>query len=459
MNSISELLQTGLVDPTLVLALAGLLWTCGLGPRRLSPRVQLVLVVVIALGSLGQLTLGIYRSYTVPRDVMQDIIAAEEFAAGRPMHPPDMNVKIGEALEREGPRYSLLESFPTLATREAEQKRLMLHEHWVQAHPPAMTLFTVPFVSAFGILGTQIAYSIIGIFSLAVVLQILHKEFWPAEAPLLWSGVVFVVFGWEPVVTVIRLQQPGLMLLALAVLSWHAIRNERTVLAGVLIATASLLKIVPAIVLIVLSVRKRSTFLAALGTLILAACLIVLIVPWSDLQDYHETTQEVIAEYAAYPANISLLGALARVFRYFGMPFQWAKFAWQASAIALVAGLFRRDLLPFTSRVPREFPLEYNVALGLSLIPILSPVAWDHYEIFHLVSLAVIGCHRCRSTTAVGFWSLIVCLAIPDQTYIWAMASAHQAGLPLVEYGLLAPFRAYLGFVILGWLYRLRNRA
>ena len=66
------------------------------------------MVATITLASLGMLLLAMYRGYLVPRDILQDIIAADEYLAGRSMHPDDMTRKMNDALIREGPRLSFL---------------------------------------------------------------------------------------------------------------------------------------------------------------------------------------------------------------------------------------------------------------------------------------------------------------------------------------------------------------
>ncbi|OWK42957.1 glycosyltransferase family 87 protein [Fimbriiglobus ruber] len=456
---LSTILRTGLVDSTLLAAVVGLAWNL-VSPRGRVPRwVVAGGLVLLLLGTSAHFGIGLYRAYAIPRDVMQDIVAAREFSAGRPMHPADMSARIREALDEEGERPSLLFWSKSLSAREREQWELMRHEHWVQAHPPGMTLFTAPFVRLFGVLGTQVAFLLLSLVCLGYTLRVIHRELWPdAPAPLV-IAVAIAVVGWDPVVDVLRLGQPGLILVALLTAAWANVRKGREGVGGAFVAVAVSLKLIPAVLFVPLLAQHRRAFATALLVLALVAATIAAIVPWSDLVEYRVTADGVVEEYAAFPGNISLLGAYARVARAVGQPLGTAKLAWAvtggAIALGLLWGLVRANRS--VAETDRGF------ALGTALMPLASPVAWDHYLVFLILPLAILGrmvyVNSSSYRARVAFWALLAALAITDHTYIWAIDTVREAGLTVLELGLVEPLRVWLIAAVLGWLAVIRTPA
>ena len=206
---LNHVINAGAYNATfwLVLLAAGAVGR-GRGARAARP-VRSAVVVLFALGTAGNLFLALYRGYAVPRDVMQDIVSAEEYLAGRPPFPPDMTERIGAALDRDGPRGTLFERWPSLREREVRQIEEMRASHWVQAHPPFMTLFTAPFVAAFGVVGTQAAFAVIGLVSLALTLALIRRELFPHIDGRMAALVGLAVLGWDPVLTALRRGRPG----------------------------------------------------------------------------------------------------------------------------------------------------------------------------------------------------------------------------------------------------------
>ena len=449
---LSALLRTGLLDTTFLATAAVLAWTLFCPRKRIPPWAVTTGLAVMALGTAADLGMGLYRGYAIPRDVMQDIVAAREFDAGRPMHPTDMTELIGTMLAEEGKRPSLLYWSPSLAAREKEQYELMLREHWVQAHPPGMSLLTVPFVRAFGVLGTQVAFALIGMVALAVTLWLLHRELIPHIRGPILIAIALGVIGWDPVVSVLRAQQPGLLLVVLTTVAWAGLRRGEAARPGVLVAIAATLKLLPALLLVPLVAQHRRAFAVALLALAILSLGILAVVPWTDIVDYRSTADGVVEEYAAFPGNISLHGAFARIARAAGWSAGTAKIAWGISGSLLVAGLFWR-----VARAER-YPVETDrgIALSLALLPLLSPVAWDHYLVFLLLPLAVLGrwvfassSRRCR----IGYWALLTAFAVPDHTHLWLFEIVRASGIPVLEVGFVELFRTGLVLALVAWLF------
>lgn len=450
----AAILNSGLLNPTLWAAAVAFLYLAGLWPGRLPRWVRLGAVVALGVGAGASFAAGLYRAYVAPRDVMQDIIAAREYAAGRPMHPSDMTVRIGAALAEEGPRPSPFARWPELARREREQYQQTLTEHWVQAHPPPMTLLTVPFVAGLGVLGTQAAYSALATAALALTLWLLKRELWPDGRGLLPAAIALAVFGSAPVVTAFRCQPPEVFLVALLAAAWAWLRRGRGVPAGVAVALAVALKLAPGLLAVPLLVRHRRAAVALVLTGLAILAGLAAAVPASDLRDYRETAAGVVEEYGAFPSMISLEGVFARGARFFGVTVEVGRTAWTVTVLAVVAAwavaLARRPVADPRSEVDYEF------AVGTALVPLLSPIAWDHYLIFLILPLAVLADRVLRPEVGragrIGLGLLLVAVTLPDSLFLWAIDHCQGPGWDAVRVWGVEAFRAYVMVALAGWL-------
>ena len=400
------------------------------------------LFMFLLLGTTANVCLAFYRAYAVPRDILQDVVSAQEYLQGRPLYPPDMTERINVALAKEEPRPSLLSNWPDLKKREEEQRREALTSHWVQAHPPFMTLFTAPFVKYLGILGTQIAFILIAVLALAGILWMIRIELFP-EVSSGWFVVIGIaLLGWDPVLTTMRSEQASLLLSGLLTTSWFLLRRGHPVGAGLVAALAVSLKLIPGLILLVLIMRRRKAFVAAIVGLAGIGLFTLVATSVQDHIDFVQTSRGVVQEYAAYSGNISLLGVLARGARDQGIPFETARGAWLVIGLLIVTGfvwLLRR----------RQPSIEMKFALAMTLMPLLSPIAWDHYLTFLILPLAV----PCQCV-GVRAWPLLLLFAVPDATFTWLLEQSTSAGCHRLAVWLLLPLRAIGLTVLAGWLVR-----
>jgi hypothetical protein len=452
---LSTLVNSGLFNPAFLVAVIGSLWL--VTDWSIPLRVWLLRIGLILLAGVSCLAIffGLYRAYAVPRDVMQDIVAAQEYLAGRPIQPPEMNVTMRQAIEADGPRKSLLWWSDDLARQEVQQRENMLNEHWVQAHPPLVTLLTAQVVRFFGIIGTQALYALLSLLAIGLILGLAYWKFgledW--QTPGLFAMVA--ALGWSAVVSNVRLQQLSLPLAGLLALGWVFQRRGQSRLAGICIGFAVCLKLIPGVLLLPLLARYRSGFVAALLTILALTGLVLLTMPWSDLAQYRATASQVIDQYATYPANQSLLGVFARWMQNLRLPVPYAKLLWLISLGAIgVAWAFVLFHHPKPGETRRAVT-DAEWSLGLSLIPLLSPVAWDHYQVFLLLPLIVLA-NEVRTKPTRFTRGLLACLllmsTIPDSTFLliedWLIA--HQ--LRWVSVWLVLPMRTLDNVLICAWL-------
>jgi len=388
-------------------------------------------IVLLMCGTAANLALSLYRGYTVPRDVLQDIVSAQEYLANRPLYPDDMTQRINDAIVREGPRKSLLESWPALHERERNQFNEMLTSHWVQAHPPFMTLFTAPFVKFFGILGTQIAFLLIALLSLGVTLYLIRLELFPRLPAWAIAIAATALLGWDPLLTVLRSGQTGLMLGSLLTASWFLLRRGRPGWAGVAAGMAISVKVVPALILVVLLIKQRRAFAVATLTVLTIGLSVLALTSVQDHLDYVRTSRGVVEMYAAYSGNLSLLGAMARGLRNLDTQLPLARDLWLLCTGAIVAAFafqLKRQPGPLAGKTQFDLPF----ALAMTLMPFLSPVAWDHYLVYLILPLSVLASRIATDGGRrqwLGLTALALFFAIPDTTFHWLYALCDAADL------------------------------
>ncbi|MCE9533610.1 MAG: DUF2029 domain-containing protein [Planctomycetes bacterium] len=412
------LLDSGAINATFWFALALGLVSLMSSRRKLGRGCTILLATLLAVGTLGNVCLALYRAYTVPRDILQDVVSAQEYLAGRPLYPADMTKRINAALKEEGQRHSLLVRWPDLRRREQEHIHDSLSSHWVQAHPPFMTLFTAPFVKVFSIVGTQIAFVMIAIAAMLTTLLLIRHELFPEMAGSTFALVTLALCGWDPVLTVLRSEQSGLLLGCLLTISWYLLRHRRPGWAGLATGIAVSLKLIPGLILLVFLMRHRRSFGSAILTIIAIGLFGLLATSWQDHIDYWKTSQEVAAEYAAYSGNISLLATLARGSRDLGSGLSIARAIWLACALVFIvcfAWMLRKPAF-----VNADIDLEF--AIAMTLMPLLSPISWDHYLTFLILPMSVLASRLVRGESQgkmLGFVGLLILFAIPQTGYDW----------------------------------------
>ena len=379
-------------------------------------------VAFLAAGSFVSLGYGLYRAYISPRDLLQDIVSAREYLAGRSLFPDHMNELMRQAVAEES-RPSPFWWAPHFQEREARARDRTFTEHWVQAHPPVMTLFVAPFVAGVGILGTQVVVLLLSLAALALTLVLLGRGLEWQLARRQWLILVLAVLGAEPVVTSLRSGQTGLLLGALMVAGWYALKRGRPLTAGVAVGLATGLKLFPGLLLIYFLLRQRKAFVAAAGTLLVLALLVGTLTGWHTFAEYAATTRGVVDKYAQYPNNLSLLGLAARALEAPGEASGKARVFFYLLAVAAVVAACRVSGGPRREEDKRS--LDYEYALFVALMPLLSPISWDHYLSVLLLPLAVLGTRALTATApwpaALGFLGIVVVLLLPDTTFVYAL--------------------------------------
>lgn len=419
------------------------------------------LLALLAAGTLLNLGFAVYKGYALPRDHMQDMVSAQELLAGRSLYPEDMSARIGAALEREPPRWSLGAWWPGQAERERQARHDIASLHWVQAHPPFMTCAVAPLVGTVGISGT---YAVLTVVSLAAVLATLALVAAGLDLRLSrgqWLVLALLAVGWAPLLTAVRSGQASLILGMLMVAGWLCLRRGRPFLGGACVGVACCLKLFPGLLLVYFLVRNRRAFLGGATAALALTLLVGALTGWHTFREFWETSRGVVPEYAGYPNNLSLLAVLARGLDGPGPLSDLTRALFGVLSLGCLLGLawLCRPGAP-AARSGSRFDLEYSLVLVLMVV--LSPVCWDHYLPVLLLPFAVLAVRALGPGAAPAAWpaflALVVVLSVPDTAFTWSgeMVGPH-VGRTACNLALLS-LRTFALAGLAGWLAGLAAR-
>ena len=379
-----------------------------------------LLLIGMSAVTLVNVGFGIYKGYVVPRDFLQDVFSARSYLSGGSLYPSGMTQTFMQEMKEHPPQFSIWPLGSDGRRDEAQARDEAAASDWVQAHPPAMTLFFVPIVIAFGNMGSYLAISVLSLASLLAALVLIGRALGYTLGRVGSSFVVLAVLGWAPTIDVWRNGQSGLYLLLLIVAGWIWLRDGRPMLAGVAIGVATCLKLYPGILLVYLVLRHRAAFVSAVATIVCIFAATCLLCGPGAFIEYARTAGFVTNLYADYAANISLLGLLIAIFN---DPSVLSSLRVATAVLSLAIALAAVCLI--VARGPKDADnrtsLDLEFSLFLSFAPLMVPIAWEHYLVMLILPLAVLGAHafgtREPRTGPLKFLVLLETLAVPFMTY------------------------------------------
>jgi hypothetical protein len=259
--------------------------------------------------------------------------------------------------------------------------------------PPFYGMLFTPFVFQDG-LQILLYHRIINVaLMLATGLVILRT--WRVR-PIWWGvALVTIIFNSRPLADTVAFGQIDLMLVLLLACALWALRAERDMLAGVLVALGTLFKIYPVILLafFVLKGRWRALLGFALGMLI-ANGLAVAVMGWEMHRVYLFEVLPRIGGTTSWVENQTISAFLARLT---DVPFEAHLFENRALALAgtLLSGLLSLLACWISLRPPRSdstmFAMQYGQFLLLMVLAV--PAAWMHYETLLVLVFAIVALH------------------------------------------------------------------
>ena len=387
-----------------------------------------ILLVLVLSGTFNWVTAN-YLGYEVPRDLLQDVESAKLWIQGKPAFPLNMTDQIRDTLVREPNPSSASRWIPGLSQIEQTSALRVESEPWAQAHPASMTLLLALFVPWLHVRYIQLLFGLFSLMALAGTIRLLGRGL--GFTPRLASVFFWALVGWFPFWMVIRNGQVGMVLTFLMTLSWYFLRQGRDRSAGIALGVATALKLFPGLLLVYLLFRRRKAFWPGAftaGSLLLFSFSLV---GWHNTLDYFRVVHFVQSYYRDYKANLSLLSVFTGI-----VPLaRFAPVLAQGCFVALLGLLLYTVARKSREKGPVTLDLEY--AMFMALLPVLSPVSWDHYLVILTLPLAVlISCLRSGSVFpqhrwwSLGFLFAVAVLAVPQPFSAW-MASVINLSRPI----------------------------
>jgi alpha-1,2-mannosyltransferase len=323
------------------------------------------------------------------------------------------------------------------------------------AHPPAAVLLALPL----GLLSdpwlASALWNVLSTALLVVAGAILWLEWRPQLSPWLWLPVAAGLMLYNPFRQQVNQGQLNGVLLMLLTLAWRAWRRNRSVSAGVWLAMATLVKLFPGFLFLLLLARRqwRGLFAGAVTGLGLAA-LGVLVLGWEAHLDYVEKVLPSVQAFRCGKLNASLPGLWAKLF--VGSAFekvepwiQWPGLAW---SLTVVSGIGLAWLVVWQAR---RADSDQSFGVALVCMTLASPITWDHSLLLLTQPLLWLG-----KNFAAGWrrWALVLILVVFGFHHhaLWRVG-AEQGWLPHVfGVGLtltLASLLCWAQLALLGLLY------
>ena len=444
--------MSALVNPTFWL-LIGLLvasawprssWPTGL-PRTSTSIVFLALFTVCALANVGVRGLV---GQAVPGDFAQEVVAARSFQATGSLYSADINADVRVWLRAEPPALPLWLPGPLadyLRTRQASGRNQLV----TQAHPPTLLLSVAPLIA---IVGAPTAFWLLAFASVVaavVASQQLLTAWRPAAAPTeRWLAAVALI-SWQPVLATIRDGQFSVLIGALLIAAWRAVRSGRLPWGGAAAGMATALKLYPATLFLLMAVRWRRSLGTGLSVVAVAFAAVVAVAGVQAWVEYAASAEIIGRWFAPEPHNLAISARIAAI-----SPPEWLAGAYALVTTAMCLVTFNAMWRGGWGRTD-PFAVDVEFGLFIALAMLLSPVAWSHYAFMLAQPLAVIlvACLRSGSRLALPCWAFaVLLLAVPDDWVraLWAMLPPSEALIRLVSPGVV---------VLLLWVVLLRLRS
>lgn len=214
---------------------------------------------------------------------------------------------------------------------------------------------------------------------------------------------VLVLLNFRPIADTIAYGQIDLALLLALTLALWALRDERDVLAGVLIALGTLFKIYPVLLLAFLVIKRRWRGLAGFGLgMLLFNGLAVAVIGWEMHRIYLSEVLPSIGGTTSWVENQTISAFITRLESSPAVAeiFQDRALARLGLGISALVGLGGCVLVLAPARTRGSgFALQYG--LFPLLMVLVVPAAWMHYETLLFLPLAALLLHETAHTVAL----------------------------------------------------------
>jgi hypothetical protein len=259
--------------------------------------------------------------------------------------------------------------------------------------PPFYGMLFTPFVFQDGLM-ILFFHRVLNVLLLATAVLVWMRMFGIPLFSALGAGIIILI-NFRPFADTIAFGQIDLALLLILTLALWALRAERNLLAGALIALGALFKIYPVLLLAFCVIKRRWLALLgfALGMLVLNGVALA-VMGWEMHRVYLFEVLPRIGGSTAWVENQTIAGVLARLV---APPTEAAIFqdwglALLANGIAAVVSL-AACILALRPASPKPLPFTLQYSQFLLLMVFAAPAAWMHYETLLFVPFAALLLH------------------------------------------------------------------
>jgi hypothetical protein len=293
------------------------------------------------------------------------------------------------------------------------------------AHPPTSVLLALPF-AYLSYSDATLAWNLISLAAFGASLALIAHGL---RIRLLWWGVfplITILLVCEPFRQQVNQAQLNPILLLLITGTWLAARSDRPRLAGVLLAGAVAIKLVPAFLFLLFILQRRYKLVIA-GILGFATITIATatILGMECYHDYYLVVLPNMEKFRYMWANISLASWWLKLFERGAWHYDRKVeplahlFLLARGGALLSCGAVLLLWARFVLRV-RTHP-EQDYAFGLSLIVmlLLSPITWDHYFLLLVLPLAQMWIILPRTSLGNVLRFSVLAIACLAQSILW----------------------------------------
>jgi lipoprotein signal peptidase len=276
--------------------------------------------------------------------------------------------------------------------------------------------------------------------------------------PWPWLGLTGLIFGWYQVDTSLRGGQPATVILFLLVTVWALLREDRDVLAGMVLAVAAFLHAFPVLLGLWFLFRRRRAAISMTASLAVLAVAIGALTTPMVFAEWQKTISRISEVFVPILGNVSLAGLATSFLK--GM--EWNPHTREVSylALGLILGLLAWFLFRNPQRASRQL-MDLELAIFIGALLLASPISWPRYFPILLFPIAVYLKYAPTSQAvpqkATGLLWLLLCFALPGSG-LGTVESWAQSHIGFPAAWLLAALPTVAVVTLVLWLYRTYSR-
>jgi hypothetical protein len=322
------------------------------------------------------------------------------------------------------------------------------------AHPPGAVLLGLPFGLLTDYHQAAALWNLLSLAALLAAVAVMLTELGVRVAPWLWLPLLGAALLYNPLRQQVNQGQLNGVLLLVLTLAWRCWRRERQACTGLWLAVATVLKLFPGFLFLLLLARGQWRGLwVGVGAGLVLTLVGVIVLGLPAHVDYVTKVLPAVHDFRCGKLNASLAGLFTKLF--VGSEFEkvrpWLAAPGLAWGLTVAAGLGLAMLVIWHAR---RRPADQAFSLALVAMTLASPITWDHSLL--LLTLPLIWLSQQASSPARRLGLMGVVLVFGFHHHGCWRVGAEQGWLPEV-FGVaqtlgLASLLCYAQLLLLGLL-------